>query len=43
MTRIWIPGDSAALALGALAIFFATLNIAGGFLTTHRMLRLFRR
>ena len=29
--------------LGGLAIFFATINIAGGFLVTHRMLKMFRR
>ena len=38
-------GTSSGLAafLGALAIFFATINIAGGFLVTHRMLKMFRR
>ena len=35
--------DSAAAWLGALAIFFATINIAGGFLVTHRMLKMFRK
>ncbi|RMF45456.1 MAG: Re/Si-specific NAD(P)(+) transhydrogenase subunit alpha [Planctomycetota bacterium] len=29
--------------LGALAIFFASINIAGGFLVTQRMLRMFRK
>jgi NAD(P) transhydrogenase subunit alpha len=29
--------------LGALAILLSTINIAGGFLVTHRMLRMFRR
>jgi NAD(P) transhydrogenase subunit alpha len=29
--------------LGALAIFVATINIAGGFLVTHRMLKMFRK
>ena len=29
--------------LGALAIFFATINISGGFLVTQRMLRMFRK
>ncbi|GAB4207426.1 MAG: Re/Si-specific NAD(P)(+) transhydrogenase subunit alpha [Sandaracinaceae bacterium] len=29
--------------LGALAVLFATINIAGGFLVTQRMLRMFRR
>ena len=29
--------------LGAVAILLSTINIAGGFLVTHRMLRMFRR
>ena len=29
--------------LGAAAILLATINIAGGFLVTQRMLRMFRR
>ena len=29
--------------LGAVAILFATINIAGGFLVTQRMLRMFRK
>ena len=33
----------AAIVLGALAIFFATINISGGFLVTHRMLKMFRK
>ncbi|MFT5430243.1 MAG: NAD(P) transhydrogenase subunit alpha [Myxococcota bacterium] len=33
----------AATILGALAILLATINIAGGFLVTERMLRMFRR
>lgn len=32
-----------AVALGALAILVATINIAGGFLVTHRMLKMFRK
>ncbi len=36
-------GSGAAAVLGALAIFVATINIAGGFLVTQRMLRMFRR
>lgn len=32
-----------AMWLGALAIFVATINIAGGFLVTHRMLKMFRK
>jgi NAD(P) transhydrogenase subunit alpha len=34
---------SAASVIGAAAIFLATLNISGGFLVTHRMLKMFRR
>ncbi len=34
---------SPASILGALAIFLAALNISGGFLVTHRMLKMFRR
>jgi NAD(P) transhydrogenase subunit alpha len=29
--------------LGFLAVVFATVNVVGGFLVTHRMLRMFRR
>ena len=29
--------------LGAAAILLSTINVAGGFLVTHRMLRMFRR
>ena len=29
--------------LGAVAIFFASINIAGGFLVTQRMLKMFRK
>lgn len=29
--------------LGFLAIIFATINVVGGFLVTHRMLEMFRR
>ena len=34
---------TAALILGVLAILFASINIAGGFLVTQRMLKMFRR
>jgi len=38
-------GDGVDLAsvLGVLAVFFATINIAGGFLVTERMLKMFQR
>jgi NAD(P) transhydrogenase subunit alpha len=29
--------------LGCLAVIFATMNVVGGFLVTHRMLDMFRR
>lgn len=29
--------------LGAIAIVFATTNVVGGFLVTHRMLKMFKR
>ncbi|MCA9139350.1 MAG: Re/Si-specific NAD(P)(+) transhydrogenase subunit alpha [Planctomycetales bacterium] len=35
--------NNIAMWLGALAIFVATINIAGGFLVTHRMLKMFRK
>lgn len=39
-----ISGDlSAATVLGALAVLVATVNIAGGFLVTQRMLKMFQR
>jgi proton-translocating NAD(P)+ transhydrogenase subunit alpha len=30
-------------ALGLAAVIFATINVVGGFLVTHRMLRMFRK
>ena len=32
-----------AILLGVIAIFLATINIAGGFLVTERMLKMFRK
>ena len=29
--------------LGIFAVIFATINVVGGFMVTHRMLRMFRR
>jgi NAD(P) transhydrogenase subunit alpha len=37
------PPSSAPVVLGAAAILLAAINIAGGFLVTQRMLRMFRR
>jgi H+-translocating NAD(P) transhydrogenase subunit alpha len=36
-------GNGIAAILGAVAIFVATINISGGFLVTHRMLKMFRK
>ncbi len=38
-----VNGSSAASILGILAILLATINVAGGFLVTQRMLRMFHR
>jgi NAD(P) transhydrogenase subunit alpha len=37
------PGGSIVTILAAIAVFIATINIAGGFLVTHRMLKMFRK
>jgi NAD(P) transhydrogenase subunit alpha len=36
-------GSKAAHILGAVAILLASINVAGGFLVTQRMLRMFRK
>jgi NAD(P) transhydrogenase subunit alpha len=36
-------GNSVAAVLGAVAILLASINVAGGFLVTQRMLRMFRK
>ncbi|HJU41412.1 MAG TPA: Re/Si-specific NAD(P)(+) transhydrogenase subunit alpha [Vicinamibacterales bacterium] len=43
MLQVSGPPNSAIVMLGAAAILLATINIAGGFLVTQRMLRMFRR
>ena len=43
MLQVSGPPSSTIVILGAAAILLATINIAGGFLVTHRMLRMFRR
>ena len=43
MYQIGGEAGSPAALLGAAAIFFATINIAGGFLVTQRMLKMFHR
>ena len=37
------PGLNLATILGAVALFFASINVFGGFLVTQRMLRMFRK
>jgi NAD(P) transhydrogenase subunit alpha len=34
---------SAELIIGIIAVFFATLNVAGGFVVTDRMLEMFKK
>jgi H+-translocating NAD(P) transhydrogenase subunit alpha len=43
MLQVSGPLGSPAVILGAVAILLAAINIAGGFLVTQRMLRMFRR
>jgi H+-translocating NAD(P) transhydrogenase subunit alpha len=43
MLQVSGPPGSTIVMLGAAAILLATINIAGGFLVTQRMLRMFRR
>jgi len=43
MLQISGPPDSAVTILGAVAILVATINIAGGFLVTQRMLKMFHK
>ena len=43
MLQISQPGLSPTAVLGAIAIFIGTINIAGGFLVTQRMLKMFRK
>jgi len=42
MVQVGVNHGPAAI-LGAIAIFFASINIAGGFLVTQRMLKMFRK
>jgi NAD(P) transhydrogenase subunit alpha len=43
MLQVSGPPSSPVVILGAIAILLATINIAGGFLVTQRMLKMFRR
>lgn len=38
-----LSGVSLTLILGILAVFFGTLNVAGGFVVTDRMLEMFKK
>jgi len=42
MLQLGGPLDSPATILGVIAVFFATINITGGFLVTQRMLKMFQ-
>jgi NAD(P) transhydrogenase subunit alpha len=43
MLQLTTSLDSPVTILGAVAVLVATINIAGGFLVTQRMLKMFRR
>ena len=43
MVQLASPTISAASVLGAIAVLVATINVAGGFLVTRRMLKMFHR
>jgi len=36
-------GEQISVILGTLAVFFATINVVGGYLVTNRMLSMFRK
>jgi NAD(P) transhydrogenase subunit alpha len=37
------PSGKTAALLGAMAVFFASVNVFGGYMVTHRMLKMFRK
>lgn len=43
LEEITILGYSLTNILGFLAVVFATINVVGGFMVTHRMLEMFKR
>lgn len=43
LTAAGTGSDPLTITLGVLSIIFATINVVGGFLVTHRMLGMFRR
>ncbi|MCH2134329.1 MAG: Re/Si-specific NAD(P)(+) transhydrogenase subunit alpha [Phycisphaerales bacterium] len=43
MLHLSTTATTAAIVFGAFAVFFATINISGGFLVTRRMLAMFRK
>jgi len=43
LTATSLTADTLGSILGTLAIIFATINVVGGYLVTHRMLGMFKR
>ena len=43
LATVIILGYSLTNILGFLAVFFATINVVGGFMVTHRMLEMFKK
>ena len=43
MLHLSTNANTAAILFGAFAVFFATINIVGGFTVTRRMLAMFRK
>jgi NAD(P) transhydrogenase subunit alpha len=40
---VLVGSERLTIVLGVLAVVFATINVVGGFLVTHRMLAMFRK
>jgi NAD(P) transhydrogenase subunit alpha len=43
LATIFVLGYSLTSILGFLAVIFATINVVGGFMVTHRMLEMFKK
>lgn len=43
LATVYVFGYSLTNILGFLAVVFATINVVGGFMVTHRMLEMFKR
>ena len=43
LVSVSVGSDTLTIILGTLAVVFATINVVGGFLVTHRMLKKFRK